>query len=250
MDDGAHSSPFMKPLRLLFLSTIGKKFIMGGTGIALVLFVIGHLVGNLQLFLPKEGINQYAHLLHSSGALLWCVRLGLLGIIGLHIWAAITLRQQNTVARPAAYGAGTPAYAASWASRHMFMTGLIIAAFIVYHLLHFTVQVPAINLLPADHPAKDFTGLLVTTGPQKDYADVHAMMVAGFQQPLVSLFYLVAIGLLCFHLGHGAQAMFQSLGLEEGAWRRRLENGARGLALLIFLGYASMPIAVFLRIIQ
>ena len=240
----------MKPLQLLFHSSVGKKFLMGATGIALVLFVIGHLVGNLQIFLPKERINAYAHLLHANQGLLWGVRLGLLAIVGIHVWAAITLAAQNRAARPDTYGSGTAPYGASWASRHMFMTGLVIAAFVVYHLLHFTVQLPAINLIPASDPAKDFGSLLVINGPQKGYKDVHAMLVAGFQQPLVSLFYLVAIGLLCVHLSHGASAMFQSLGMEEGVWRTRLETGARLLAGALFLGYASIPIAVFLRIVQ
>ncbi len=240
----------MKPLQLLFHSSVGKKFLMGATGIALVLFVIGHLVGNLQIFLPKERINAYAHLLHANQGLLWGVRLGLLAIVGIHVWAAITLAAQNRAARPDTYGSGTAPYGASWASRYMFMTGLVIAAFVVYHLLHFTVQLPAINLIPAADPAKDFGSLLVTSGPQKGYKDVHAMLVAGFQQPLVSLFYLVAIGLLCVHLSHGASAMFQSLGMEEGVWRTRLETGARLLAGALFLGYASIPIAVFLRIVH
>lgn len=240
----------MKPLLLLIQSSIGKKIIMGATGAALVLFVIGHLVGNLQIFLPKERMNAYAHLLHSSGGMLWAVRLGLLAVVGLHVWSAIVLTAANKAARPAGYSEGSKPYAASFASRYMFQTGLVIAAFVVYHLLHFTVQVPAVNLLPATSAAKDFTQLVVTQGEQAGYKDVHAMLVAGFQQPLVSLFYLVAVGLLCLHLSHGMSAMFQSLGMQEGLWRTRLENGARGLAIALFAGYASIPVAVYLRIVQ
>jgi succinate dehydrogenase / fumarate reductase cytochrome b subunit len=240
----------MKPLQLLFQSSIGRKFIMGVTGAILFLYVVGHLAGNLQIFLPKEKINAYAHLLHSNQALLWTVRLGLLAVVGLHIWSAIALAARNNAARPDAYGSGTAPYGASWASRHMLMTGLIIAAFVIYHLLHFTVQVPAVNLLPAADQAKDFTQLRVASGAQQGYPDVHQMLVAGFKQPLISIFYLVGVGLLCVHLSHGASSMFQSLGLQEGTWRRRLEVGAMVVAGLIFAGYASIPLAVFLRLVQ
>ncbi len=235
----------MKPLQLLFHSSIGKKLIMGATGVALVLFVIGHLVGNLQIFLPKESINAYAHLLHANPALLWCVRLSLLGIVGLHVWSAIALTAQNRSARPSGYSGADRPFGASVASRYMFMTGLVIAAFVVYHLLHYTAQIQAVNLT-----GKDFGSLVVRDGPQDGYKDVHQMLVIGFSQPVVSLFYLVAIGLLCFHLSHGMSAMFQSLGLEEGVWRSRLEFGARGLAIALFAGYASIPLAIFLRLVQ
>ncbi len=235
----------MKPLQLLFQSSIGKKLLMGATGAALFLFVIGHLVGNLQIFLPKEKINAYAHLLHANAALLWAVRLGLVAVVGIHVWTAITLRNENRAARPNEYQGGQGPYAASWASRYMFMTGLVIAAFVIYHLLHYTAQITAVNLT-----GRDFGTLLVTSGPQAGYKDVHQMLVIGFSQPLVSLFYLVAIALLCLHLSHGMSSMFQSLGLQEGAWRRRLEAAAKGLAVLLFAGYASIPLAVFLRIVQ
>ena len=235
----------MKPLQLLFQSSIGKKLLMGATGAALFLFVIGHLVGNLQIFLPKEKINAYAHLLHANAGLLWAVRLGLLAIVGVHVWTAIALRAENEAARPSTYEGGRAPYGASWASRYMFMTGLVIAAFVVYHLLHYTAQITAVNLT-----GRDFGSLVVATGPQAGYKDVHQMLVIGFSQPLVSLFYLVAIGLLCLHLSHGACAMFQSLGLQEGAWRRRLDTAAKALAVALFAGYASIPLAVFLRIVQ
>lgn len=235
----------MKPLQLLFQSTLGKKFIMGATGAAMILFVIGHLVGNLQIFLPKERINAYAHLLHANAGLLWVVRLGLVAIVGLHVWSAITLNAENKAARPATYAGDKPPFAASFASRYMFMTGLVIAAFVVYHLLHYTVQLRAINLT-----GQNFGDLVVQAGPQKGYKDVHQMLVLGFSQPLVSLFYLIAIALLCVHLSHGTSAMFQSLGMSEGAWRHRLETASKALAVALFLGYASIPLAVFLRLVE
>lgn len=235
----------MKPLQLLFQSSVGKKLVMGATGAALVLFVIGHLVGNLQVFLPKERINAYAHLLHANQGLLWVVRLGLLVVVGLHVWSAITLSAENKAARPEPYRNGKEPYGSSWASRYMLMTGLVIAAFVVYHLLHYTAQIQAINLT-----GQDFGSFVVESGPQKGFKDVHRMLVVGFSQPVVSLFYLVAVGLLCVHLSHGMSAMFQSLGMQEGAWRARLQCGARLLAGALFVGYAAIPLAVFFRIIQ
>ncbi len=240
----------MKPLLLLLHSSIGKKLIMAATGAALFLFAIGHLVGNLQIFLPKESINAYAHFLHQNPALIWSARLGLLAVVGLHVWAAITLTAQNRAARPQGYSGSDKPFATNWISRHMLLTGLVIAAFVVYHLLHFTVQTSAINLLPGTHPAKDFSALVVETGPQKGFKDVHAMLVAGFQQPLVTVFYLVAVGLLALHLNHGTSSMFQSLGFREGLWRQRLELASKILAAAIFAGYASIPAAIYLRIVQ
>jgi succinate dehydrogenase / fumarate reductase cytochrome b subunit len=235
----------MKPLQLLFQSSIGKKIIMGATGAAMFLFVIGHLVGNLQVFLPKERINAYAHLLHANAGLLWVVRFSLLAIVGLHVWSAISLNAQNNSARPVAYGSGRTPVGASWASRYMAMTGLVIAAFVVYHLLHYTVQLKAINLT-----GTDFGSLVVKGGPQDGYKDVHQMLVVGFSHPLVSLFYLIAIALLCLHLSHGASAMFQSLGMQEGAWRTRMETSAKVISAALFAGYAAIPLGIFLRIVQ
>ncbi len=240
----------MKPLLLLLNSSIGKKLIMAATGAALLLFAVGHLAGNLQVFLPKEHINAYAHFLHENPALIWSARLGLLVVVGLHIWAAITLSAQNKAARPQEYAGAPRPYATTWIARHMLLTGLVIAAFVIYHLLHFTAQTSAINLLPASHPAKEFGSLMVTSGPQKGFKDVHSMMVAGFQQPLVAVFYLVAVVMLALHLSHGTSSMFQSLGIREGRWRLRLELGSKLISSALFAGYAAIPVAIYLRIVQ
>src|SRR6266545_3994462 len=168
----------------LFKSSFGKKFIMAVTGALLLLFVVGHLAGNLQIFLGPEAINRYGHFLQSNVELLWPVRIGLLVLVGLHIWSAIALSIENKAARPIVYAGSPAAPAASYASRTMLMSGIIIAAFVVYHLLHYTVQVQAINLT-----GKDFLAL----HDEKGRHDVYAMMVVGFQQPLVSGFYVIAM---------------------------------------------------------
>src|ERR1700722_84280 len=128
----------------LFTSSVGKKFVMAVTGLGLFAFVLLHMLGNLQFFLGPEVINRYGAFLQGNVELLWPARIGLLAIVSLHIWSAIKLSAENKAARPQAY-AHHEGVAASYESRAMLRRGLIILAFIIYHLLHFTVQVPAIN---------------------------------------------------------------------------------------------------------
>ena len=227
----------MNLLTGLFRSSVGKKFIMAVTGGALFLFVIGHLLGNLQIFLDPTAINAYGHLLQSNLEIIWPARIGLIVAVGLHIWAGITLSAANQAARPVAYAQPKP-NTASMASRTMLMSGLIIATFIVYHLLHYTVLVQAIN----------FTGVDFATlkEPKTGYHDVYAMMIYGFNQPLVAMFYAVAMLLLCLHLSHGIGAMFQSLGWRNAAYGALLDAFAKFAALAIFVGYTSIPVAVML----
>src|SRR5580700_1436699 len=160
----------------LFTSSVGKKFIMALTGMALFLFVVLHLLGNLQVFLGPEEINRYGDFLQSNKELLWPARIALLILVGLHIWSAVKLSAENKAARPQPY-VQHEIVAASYASRTMLMSGLIILAFIIYHLLHFTVQVPGINFT-----GKNFEGLQDARGQH----DVFAMMVLGFRNPYVS----------------------------------------------------------------
>jgi succinate dehydrogenase / fumarate reductase cytochrome b subunit len=226
----------MKPITNLFTSSLGRKFLMAASGGVLFLFVVGHMVGNLQFFLPPEAINRYAHFLQSLGELLWAERLFMLAMIVLHVWSAATLTAENRAARPEPYGGGHAPFAASLASRTMLVSGLIVGAFIVYHLLHYTVKVQGI------------TGSPIPIGQLKDPAtghpDCYAMMVAGFSVVPVSLFYLVGVGLLCFHLSHGVQAMFQSLGLRNAAYAELIAKASKVIALVLFLGYASIPVSV------
>lgn len=207
---------------------------MALTGIILFLFVIGHLAGNLQIFLGPEAINRYGHFLQSNLELVWPARIVLLLCVVIHIWAAISLSLENKAARPVAYSNWQPA-GSTYASRTMLMSGLIVLAFIIYHLLHFTAEVQYINLT-----GKSFATFM---DPEKRH-DIFKMMVVGFNNPVVSGFYILGIGLLCLHLSHGLSSMFQSLGWRTDAYRRCLDNAARALALLIFLGYTSIPVAI------
>jgi len=224
-------------IRNLFCSSLGKKYLMAGSGAVMFLFVVGHLVGNLQIFLGAEAINRYGHFLQSNVELLWPVRIALLAIIALHIWSATRLTLENRAARPQAYEQWQPT-AATYASRTMMMSGIIVAIFIIYHLLHYTLMVKAVNLT-----GKDFTASPEFFDQQGRH-DIRKMMVLGFQQPIVSIFYLVGVGLLCLHLSHGISAMFQSLGWKKRSYGECLDRASKWVSALIFLGYSSIPIAI------
>jgi succinate dehydrogenase / fumarate reductase cytochrome b subunit len=226
----------MKLITHIFDSSLGKKYLMAVTGFLLFLFVIGHLVGNLQVFLGPEAINRYGHFLQSNYELVWPARIGLLAVVALHIWSAAKLTVENRAARPVAYGS-YQAVGSTYASRTMLMSGLIVLVFIIYHLLHFTVQVQYINL----------TGQSFTTfvDPEKRH-DIFKMLVVGFSNIWVSGFYILGMGLLCLHLSHGVSSMFQSIGWKNDTYRPILDKAAKVLAVLIFLGYTSIPISILM----
>ena len=209
---------------------------MAITGCALFVFVIGHLVGNLQIFMGPEVINRYGHFLQTNWEIKWPARIGLLVMVVLHIWSATRLTIENRAARAQRYVEFKPA-GSSYASRTMMMSGLIIAAFVIYHLLHYTVTVPKINLT-----GQDFGTFMDAEGRH----DIYKMMVVGFSNGWVSLFYIVGMALLCLHLSHGTSSMFQSMGWKKNYYKPLLDKGARMIAILIFAGYVSIPIAVLL----
>jgi succinate dehydrogenase / fumarate reductase cytochrome b subunit len=229
--------------RNLFCSSLGKKYLMAVTGLVLFLFVVGHMAGNLQIFLGAEAINRYGNLLQTNVELLWPVRIILLGVILLHIWSATTLTLANRSARPIPYQQWEPT-AATYASRTMMISGVIVAIFIIYHILHYTVMLPAVNLTGKNFEAKpEFFD-------KEGRHDIYHMMMVGFSNPLVCLFYIVGVGLLCFHLSHGISAMFQSLGWKKRPYGPHLDRLARCGSGLIFLGYIIIPISIWLKWIQ
>lgn len=219
-------------------STVGKKFLMAASGAGLFLFVTGHMIGNLQLFLGPEALNRYAHFLQSLGEILWVIRFGLLGLILLHIWSALALTIENKAARPVDYSHGKPAFGANFASRTMLIGGVLVALFVVYHILHYTACLMAVNFTGVD-----FAHL---TDPETGYHDVYAMVIYGFGVWYVSLFYILAVGFLSLHLSHGAAAMFQSVGLRNHAWWPVISKGAMIWSIALFVGYALVPGAVLL----
>ena len=220
----------------LFQSSVGKKFVVAITGIILLLFVIGHLVGNLQIFLGPDWINSYAQHLRDLGIFLWVIRGSLIIAVVLHIYFTILLAIENRRARPQRY-VERDYVKATVASRWMVLSGLMIFAFLIYHLAHFTIRVtdPRFALLKAD--------------PLNHY-DVYSMMVYGFQNYYVSGFYVLGMWLLALHLSHGSSSLFQSLGLNNQTLTPRLARGGRVLAWLIFIGYTSIPVAVLLGLVK
>jgi succinate dehydrogenase / fumarate reductase cytochrome b subunit len=226
----------MNALSVFYRSSVGKKMIVAITGIILILFVIGHLLGNLQIFLGPEWINAYSQHLRDLGPLLWLIRLILLATVILHIYFTVLLAIENKRARPAGY-IDRNYVKASWASRHMVVSGLVVLAFIIFHLLHFTARKfnPQFPLLKLD--------------PLNRY-DVYSMMVYGFQNVYVSIFYVIGLFLLTLHLTHGSSSFFQSLGLNDKKLTPRLAVGGRIFAWLLFIGYTSIPVAVLLGLVE
>ena len=223
----------MNLLGTLFNSSIGKKLLMAFTGLVLFGFVTGHLLGNLQIFLPPEKINAYGHMLESLGALLWLIRLFLFACLVIHVWLAIKLTLENRAARPEAYGVDH-LNRATLASRIMARTGLVVLAFLIYHLMDFTFRV--------QHPEWGEPTFRLSSGIMA--RDVHAMMVQGFSRAGVSLFYVIAVGLLSYHLSHGLVSMVQTLGLKNEKWTRPLERFSSAYCWLYFLLNAAIPLAV------
>jgi succinate dehydrogenase / fumarate reductase cytochrome b subunit len=217
-------------------SSVGKKMVVAITGIILILFVIGHLLGNLQIFLGPDWINGYSQHLRDLGPLLWLIRIFLLVTVIVHIYVTIRLAIDNRRARPEPY-IDKEYVKATFASRHMVMSGLIVLAFIVYHLAHFTFR------------KTDARFPLLKLDPLNRY-DVYSMMVYGFQNYFVSGFYILGLFLLALHLSHGSSSFFQSLGLNDKKLTPRLAFGGCLFAWLLFVGYISIPIAVLLGLVK
>jgi succinate dehydrogenase / fumarate reductase cytochrome b subunit len=219
-----------------YRSSVGKKMIVALTGVVLIAFVVGHLLGNLQIFLGPEWVNGYAEKLRELGPLLWVIRIFLFVNVFLHIFYTISLAIENRRARPVQYKRKDHVKA-TFASRYMALSGLVVLAFIIYHIAHFTVRVtdPRFLLLKAD--------------PLNRY-DVYSMMVYGFQNIFVSAFYVVGMFLLALHLSHGTSSFFQSLGLNDEKLTPRLAMAGRIFAWLLFVGYTSIPVAVLLHLVK
>jgi len=212
----------------LFDATIVKKAVMAVTGVILFVFVVGHLLGNLQVFLGAERINAYAAFLRSNLELLWGVRIVLLVSVIAHIVVTVQLASLKSRARPVGYAKKKNGHS-TIASRTMYYSGPMIAAFVIYHLLHMTAGVV--------HP--DF-----------QEGEVFANLVYGFQQIPVSIAYIVAIAFLCLHLNHGIYSTFQTLGAAHPKYMPRIKRAAAVISILLFLGYISIPISVMAGIIH
>ncbi|MES2572006.1 MAG: succinate dehydrogenase cytochrome b subunit [Verrucomicrobiota bacterium] len=210
-----------------YSTSIGKKWIVALTGLVLIGYVIGHMAGNLQIFAGPEKINAYAAFLHSLPGPLWAIRIFLIVAFVLHIVTTIKLAVENRAAkgRQNEYRASTSPRPAK---KTMVLSGLVVLAFVVLHLAHFTLR----SLDPRFHAL-----------PRGEY-DVHSMVILGFQNPWYSGFYIVAIFLLCMHLSHGFQSLLQTLGINSRKVRTPIILGGQALSWFIFAGYISVPVAV------
>ena len=225
----------MNGITRLITSSVGKKYLMAITGTILALFALGHMCGNLQFFLAPEWINNYAHhLQHLPYGLLWVIRLVMFVTIAIHVVVGISLTLHNVQARPGYEVDNT--IQASFASRTMIWSGLLFAVFIVFHIMHYTAKnvqdfsaIPMFNL--------EGVGLV---------PNVKAIMIQGFSVVSISVCYLIAVAMVGLHLSHGVSSVFQSLGLRNEVWRCRLNTVAIFYGLVVFCGFASIPLSVLL----
>jgi succinate dehydrogenase / fumarate reductase cytochrome b subunit len=214
---------------LTFYSTsIGKKVVMAITGLILFGFVIGHMLGNLQVFMGANQMNAYAAMLKANATLLWGVRIVLLVAVILHIVAAVQLTRMSQRSRPEGYHY-KDVIQADYAARTMRWSGPIIAVFVIYHLLHFT------------------TG---SVHPRFDVHDVYRNVISGFRVWPVSLFYIIAMIALAFHLWHGVWSLFQTLGLINPKSDKIIHRLAAIATLALVIGFISIPMAVLTGLIS
>lgn len=216
-------------------ASVGKKVLMALTGIILIGFLIVHLIGNLQLFIGQEALNKYAETLQSLGALKWGFRLFLLILAVIHVWKGVVLWLENRRARPVGYRR-EDTLQASLSSRTMIYTGLLIFAFVTYHLMHFTMIVTN----PEYAQLKDSLGRV----------DVYSMVITGFSNYFIAGTYLVAMFLLAYHLSHAAESFFQTMGWANDKYLPKLKFLSNVFAIVIFLGYASLPVGVLLEFVK
>jgi succinate dehydrogenase / fumarate reductase cytochrome b subunit len=219
-----------------YASPVGKKWVMALTGLMLLGFVLVHMIGNLHLYEGPLEINEYGEALRDLGgalipreAVLWGMRIGLIGAFALHIHSALALTRINQKARPDKYQGGRDYIAANFASRTMRWTGIIVGLFVLYHLADLT---------------------LGWTNPDYIEGNVYHNVVESLSNPIVAAFYILANVALAFHIYHGAWSMFQSLGINSpryNSWRRGF---AGGFALIILIGNLSFPIAVQLGLVE
>lgn len=210
---------------------------MAASGLLMVLFVVAHLLGNSSIFAGPNGINAYAVKLHEFGPVVWAYRLVMIVVVSLHVLFGIQLTLENSRAKPESY-AVKKSRSATFAGKNMIWTGLILMAFLVYHLLQFTFQV-------TDPATSAVRNLDVFGRP-----DVFHMVTHSFSKAAVALIYIVAMVTLAFHLVHGMQSFFQSLGLNNESTSPVIVKSAAFAAVIVFLGYVSIPILIFAGILK
>ena len=230
----ARGNRYMNRLVRLFRTSIGRKLVVAVTGVMLILFLIGHLLGNMTLIKGQDAMNAYAAWLQGH-PFLWIARAALLLIFGAHIYAALWLAIENRAARPIRFCRSEPIQAGV-PSRYIVLTGLLVLAFLIYHLLHFTFGV-----VDAQH-----AHLVDSQGRP----DVYSMVVYGFQNRWIAFSYIVSMVLLGLHLIHGALSVFQSLGINHETYDAVIRVGSTTLVVLLILGNISIPVIVLMGLIR
>jgi succinate dehydrogenase / fumarate reductase cytochrome b subunit len=219
----------------LFSDSIGRKAVMAVTGLLMVLFVVGHLLGNLSIFAGPNGINAYAAKLHELAAVVWVTRIVMATAVVLHVVISIAITLENAAANPTKY-AVSRSLRATFASKTMIWTGLVLGAFVTYHLLHFTFRVTP--------------ELVQSVGTDSlGRFDVFAMVTASLQRPFLALLYVVGMIALFLHLSHGIQSTFQSLGLNNEKTLPKFGLGGRILSVIFLVGYGAIPVAILFNVL-
>jgi succinate dehydrogenase / fumarate reductase cytochrome b subunit len=216
-------------MKLLIKSSVGKKILMAVSGQLMVLFVIIHVIGNSTIYFGI--LNDYAEHLHSLYVMVWGNRLLMLTVLSMHVYFGIQLTLENNRAKPDSY-ALKKNLRATFASKNMIWTGLVIGAFLVYHLLHFTFQVIDPATSASINP--DASGS----------PDVFGMVLAGFQNVVISIVYIVSMSALLLHLTHGIQSSFQTLGLNNERTIPVITRTGSLMAYVLFIGFISIPIII------
>jgi succinate dehydrogenase / fumarate reductase cytochrome b subunit len=220
-----------------YRSTIGKKIIMGITGLIGVGFVILHMAGNLQVFIGQSKLNDYGAMLHGPLAeLTWILRIVLIVALILHVTMVVQLTQRSAAARPIAYQKKTP-QVATLASRTMKWGGVLLLVFIVVHILHFTTE----TIDPGG-----WRGMTDIHGNR----DVYGNIIASFRVWWVALFYIVSMIALGMHLYHGAWSSVRTLGYAKATGRPLHRKIALAVAVIVWLGFTLIPLGVITGIIR
>lgn len=218
----------------LFSDSIGRKAVMAVTGLLMVLFVIGHLLGNLTIFAGPDGINAYAAKLHELGPVVWGTRVVMAVAVLLHIYLAIQVTIENSAAKPDRY-AVQHSLRATFSSKTMIWTGVVLGAFVVYHLLQFTFRVTP-NLVLGQDALGRF--------------DVFSMVANAFASALTAIIYVVAMVALFLHLSHGIQSSFQTLGLSNAVLLPRYGVAGKVLSGIFLVGFAAIPVFILAGILS
>lgn len=220
---------------LLPTSSVGRKIIMAITGQILIFFILFHISGNSSIFFNT--LNAYAVFLHSLPVMVWVARIVLLMVFGLHIWYGVVLKLENYGAKPQSY-AVTRYRQATFAGRYQIWTGVFIAAFLIYHLLHFTLQVTNPSISAVSH--KDALGR----------PDMIAMVVRSFQNIGISGIYILSFVALGLHLLHGIQSSFQSWGLANDHTLPVIETSGTAASIALFFWYCAIPVSIVMGVFK